>query len=125
MNKVTHSIQSFANYVNVFNFVSDGKVLGVHEGQIVEYDAETLSPLGIVVNNKELGNREVLVVDNSRALVLVNPETDDMEVIHPNDDGSYWRKYQRNKRVRQEEKAREAAAKLWLERKQEKMASKP
>ena len=56
---------------------------------------------------------------------MVNPETDDMEVIHPNDDGSYWRKYQRNKRVRQEEKAREAAAKLWLERKQEKMASKP
>lgn len=109
---------------NFFQSISDGKVLGVHEGQIVEYDAETLSPLGIVVNSKELGNREVLVVDNSRALVLVNPETDDMEVIHPNDDGSYWRKYQRNKRVRQEEKAREAAAKLWLERKQEKTTSK-
>jgi hypothetical protein len=100
-------------------------VLGFHEGQIVEYDSLTLSPLGIVVNSKELGNREVLVVDNSRALVLVNPDTDEMEVIHPNDDGSYWRKYQRNKRVRQEEKAREAAAKLWLERKQDKTVSKP
>lgn len=105
--------------------MSDGKVLGVHEGQIVEYDASTLSPLGIVVNSKELGNREVLVVDDSRALVLVNPDNDEMEVIHPNDDGSYWRKYQRNKRVRQEEKAREAAAKLWLERKHEQMVSKP
>lgn len=100
-------------------------MLGFHEGQIVEYDSLTLSPLGIVVNSKELGNREVLVVDNSRALVLVNPDTDEMEVIHPNDDGSYWRKYQRNKRVRQEEKAREAAAKLWLERKQDKTVSKP
>jgi hypothetical protein len=32
-------------------------------------------------------------------------------------DGSYWRKYQRNKRIRLEEKAREAAAKLWMDRK--------
>ncbi len=97
--------------------MNDGKVLGVHENQIVEYDEETLSPLGIVVSRKELKNREVLVVDNSKALVLIDPLTEDLEVIHPNDDGSYWRKYQRNKQIRQEEKAREAAAKLWLERK--------
>ena len=95
----------------------DGKVLGVHDGQIVEYDEKTLSPLGIVVNKEKLNNREVLVVDNSRALVLIDPKTEEMEVIHPNEDGSYWRKYQRNKQIRQEEKAREAAAKLWLERK--------
>jgi hypothetical protein len=97
--------------------MNDGKVLGVHDGQIVEYDAVTLSPLGIVVNRKELKDREVLVVDDSKVVVLVDPETDEMEVVHPNDDGSYWRKYQRNKRIRQEEKAREMAAKLWLERK--------
>ena len=96
--------------------MEDGCVLGVHEGQVVEYDASTLSPLGIVVNRKELKNREVLVVDNSKAIVLVDPETDEIDVIHPNDDGSYWRKYQRNKRVRQEEKARELAAKLWMEK---------
>jgi len=95
----------------------DGRVLGVHDGQVVEYDAETLSPLGIVVSTKELKNREVLVVDNSKAIVLVDPDTDSMEVVHPNDDGSYWRKYQRNKRIRQEEKARELAAKMWMERK--------
>jgi len=95
----------------------DGKVLGVHEGQVVEYDAETLSPLGIVVNREYMKNREVLVVDDSKAVVLVDPATDAIEVIHPNDDGSYWRKYQRNKRVRQEEKARELAAKMWMERK--------
>lgn len=95
----------------------DGKVLGVHDGQVVEYDAATLSPLGIVVNKKELGNRELLLVDDSKVIVLVDPETEEFEVIHPNDDGSYWRKYQRNKRVRQEEKARELAAKLWMEQK--------
>lgn len=98
--------------------MNDGKVLGVHEGQIVEYDNETLSPLGIVVTKKELNNREVMIVDNSKALVLINQLTDAIEVVHPNDDGSYWRKYQRNKKIRQEEKARELAAKLWLERKQ-------
>ncbi len=98
--------------------MNDGKVLGVHEGQIVEYDSETLSPLGIVVTKKELNNREVMIVDNSKALVLVNQLTDAIEVVHPNDDGSYWRKYQRNKKIRQEEKARELAAKMWLERKQ-------
>lgn len=111
-----------ANKDNIDNVVCwwhmrDGAVLGVHDGQIVEYDSETLSPLGIVVSEKELHGREVLVVDDSRAVVLVDPDhADQMEVVHPNDDGSYWRKFQRNKRVRQEEKARELAAKLWLER---------
>jgi hypothetical protein len=66
-----------------------------------------------VVNRKELKDREVLIVgDESKVVILVDPETDEMEVVHPNDDGSYWRKYQRNKRIRQEEKAREMAAKL-------------
>ncbi len=97
--------------------MTDGKVLGVHDGQIVEYDEKTLSPLGIVKNAKELGNREVLIVENSSVLVLIDPDTEDMEVVHPNSDGSYWRKYQRNKQIRLEEKAREAAAKLWIERK--------
>jgi len=96
--------------------MSDDKVLGVHEGQMVEYDTETLSPLGIVVTAKEMRNREVLVVDESKVLVLLDPDTGETEVIHPNEDGSYWRKYQRNKRIRLEEKARETAAKLWMER---------
>jgi len=96
--------------------MSDGKVIGLHEGQLVEYDAETLSPLGIVVNRKQMGDREVFVVNEGTAVILVTPDEKDVEVIHPNEDGSYWRKYQRNKRVRQEEKAREQLAKMWLER---------
>mmetsp|Transcript_22365 Transcript_22365/g.55372 ORF Transcript_22365/g.55372 Transcript_22365/m.55372 type:complete len:239 (+) Transcript_22365:554-1270(+) len=97
--------------------MNDGKVLGVHQGQLVEYDAETLSPLGIVVSKEKLGDREVLVVENGKAIVLVSEEDENfVEVVHPNEDGSYWRKFQRNKRVRQEEKAREINAKMWLKK---------
>ena len=114
--------------------MSDGKVLGLHEEQLVEYDAETLSPLGVVVTKDQLAatgsggddsgenkeesrrrrTREVLVVQDKSILVLVDDKTRDMEVIHPNADGSYWRKFQRNKKIRLEEKAREEVARRWL-----------
>lgn len=96
--------------------MADGRVIGLHEGQVVEYDAETLSPLGIVVEKKALDGREVMVVQDGTAMVLVEPTTKAFEVVHPNNDGSYWRKFQRNKKVRQEEKARELAAKEALAR---------
>ena len=99
--------------------MADGKVLGLHEKQLVEYDAETLSPLGVVVTKEQLagsnGEKEVLVVQNKSILVLVDDKTRDMEVVHPNADGSYWRKFQRNKKVRLEEKAREEVARRWLD----------
>jgi lipoate-protein ligase A len=69
--------------------MKDGRVIGLHQSQLVEYDAETLSPLGIVVNKKQLGEREVVVVENGTVLVLVNNQTRDIEVIHPNEDGKY------------------------------------
>jgi hypothetical protein len=97
--------------------MADGKVLGFHKGQLVEYDAETLSPLGVVVTEKHLRNREILVVQDRTTLVLVDDNTQEMEVIHPNGDGSYWKKFQRNKKIRLEEKAREEVAKRWLEQK--------
>ncbi len=99
--------------------MADGKVLGLHQGQLVEYDAETLSPLGVVVTEKQLGNREILVVQDRTTLVLVDDKAQKVEVIHPNSDGSYWRKFQRNKKIRLEEKAREEVAKRWLEQKQQ------
>lgn len=95
--------------------MADGKVLGLHQGQLVEYDAETLAPLGVVVTEEQMSNREVLVVQNKTALVLVDDQTQDLQVIHPNKDGSYWRKFQRNKKIRLEEKAREEVVKRWLE----------
>ena len=99
--------------------MADGAVLGLHEGQLVEYDAETLAPLGIVVNQNTLAGREVLVIEDGTAVVLVDEHNDDVEIVHPNDDGSYWRKVQRNKRIRHEEMAREAVARLWLEKKRD------
>jgi hypothetical protein len=97
--------------------MADGAVLGLHQSQLVEYDAETLSPLGVVVNRNELDGREVVVVANGTVLVLVDEASKGYEIIHPNEDGSYWRKFQRNKAVRQSEKAREAIARMWLEQK--------
>mmetsp|Transcript_13644 Transcript_13644/g.38397 ORF Transcript_13644/g.38397 Transcript_13644/m.38397 type:complete len:686 (-) Transcript_13644:468-2525(-) len=106
--------------------MADGKVLGLHEGQLVEYDAETLSPLGVVVTKDQLTakitddedtesrTKEVLVVQNKSTLVLVDDKTRETEVVHPNADGSYWRKFQRNKKIRLEEKAREEVARRWL-----------
>ena len=37
--------------------MSDGKVLGVHNGMVLEYDHLTLAPLGLVVGRDELKNR--------------------------------------------------------------------
>lgn len=99
------------------------KVLGVHEGQIVEYDAETLSPLGIVLDKEHLAGREVVVADGEvlmlmRSLDDLNESTTekDYEIVHPNEDGSYWRKFQKNKLIRQQEKEREKLAEAWIKR---------
>lgn len=104
-------------------FHLDDKVLGVHEGQIVEYDAETLSPLGIVLDKEHLAGREVVVADGEvlmlmRSLDDLNESTTatDYEIVHPNEDGSYWRKFQKNKLVRQQEKEREKFAEAWVKR---------
>mmetsp|Transcript_33909 Transcript_33909/g.79838 ORF Transcript_33909/g.79838 Transcript_33909/m.79838 type:complete len:355 (-) Transcript_33909:109-1173(-) len=98
--------------------MADGRTLGVHGGQVVEYDAETLSPLGIVVEKERLLGREVVVVNEGEALVLIDNRAEGVpplvEVIHPNDDGSYWLRLQRNKRVRQAEKLREQLASEWV-----------
>lgn len=97
----------------------DGRVLGVHDGMVVEYDSECLSPLGIVCDRDQLQGREVAVVDGGRALLLlewrIGREGPEHEVIHPDADGSYWRKRQRNKAIRIAEKGREKLAKEWVQ----------
>ena len=99
--------------------MADGKVLGLHQGQLVEYDAETLAPIGVVVTEEQLHGREVLLVQNKKTLVLVDDAKHEMQVIHPNRDGSYWRKFW-NKKRRLEEKAREEVfAKRWVEKQQQ------
>jgi len=99
-----------------------GRVLGVHNGMVLEYDSSTLAPLGLVVGKDELQGRQVAVIDSGlnqqdgaqmeqreQALVLYD-ESGNLTVVQPNEDGSYWRKIVRNKMVRMKEKRREKAA---------------
>lgn len=95
----------------------DGAVLGCHNGMIIEYDAQTLAPLGMVVSRDELLGRRVAVIDDEwggSALVLYDDEHNDATVVQPNEDGSYWRKVVRNKMHRMREMRRVAAAKTWM-----------
>lgn len=103
-----------------------GRVLGVHKGMVIEYDASTLAPLGLVVGKDELAGRAVAVIDSGldnqdgsydavqiekreQAVILYDDEGN-ITVVQPNEDGSYWRKIVRNKMVRMKEKRREKAA---------------
>mmetsp|Transcript_1056 Transcript_1056/g.1748 ORF Transcript_1056/g.1748 Transcript_1056/m.1748 type:complete len:538 (-) Transcript_1056:280-1893(-) len=99
-----------------------GRVLGVHNGMVLEYDASTLAPLGLVVGKDELAGRQVAVVDSGlneqdgadfeareQAVILYDDEMN-VTVVQPNEDGSYWRKIVRNKMIRMKEKRRETAA---------------
>jgi len=108
--------------------MADGAVLGVHDGMIIEYDATSLAPLGMVVSKDELMGRKVAVIDSGinqcdgaecvqkeQALVLYADDSDDITVVQPNEDGSYWRKIVRNKMHRMKEARRAKAAKKWLE----------
>jgi len=72
-----------------------------------------------------IAGREVVVAGNGRALLLCPPleslthdslTSPDITIVHPNEDGSYWRKFQRNKLLRSREKERENMAKDWLAR---------
>ena len=50
-----------------------GRVLGVHNGMVLEYDPSTLAPLGLVVAKDELNGRQVSVsvsVSVSRSALL-------------------------------------------------------
>ena len=95
----------------------DGAVLGLHDGVLMEYDSATLAPLGLVADKEQLHGREVVVVggNNGReqALVLMDSSSGEWEIVHPNDDGSYWRRRQRNKSIRLREKRREQVVKAW------------
>jgi hypothetical protein len=116
--------------------MSDGKVLGVHDGMVIEYDPTTLAPLGMVISKDELMGRKVAVIDagiegcevdvrgdaecageatvKEQALILYDDKTNDVTVVQPNEDGSYWRKIVRNKMIRMKEQRRVKAAKKWI-----------
>lgn len=115
--------------------LASGHVLGLLNGMLLEYDQSTLAPLGLVVSADELIGKRIAVVDsgieeceinfdsvgmegadcgsteNSREqAVIIYDENNNITVIQPNEDGSYWRKIVRNKIARMKEKRREKAA---------------
>jgi hypothetical protein len=116
--------------------LSDGVVLGVMNGMLLEYDSSTLAPLGLVLSANELLGKAIAVVDSGlddcivmdengmenvecddhynqreQAVILYDLEgTGGITVVQPNEDGSYWRKIVRNKIARMKERRREKAA---------------
>ena len=119
MNKKKRNINTKENSVCWWH-MSDGKVLGVHNGMVLEYDQVTLAPLGLVVGRDELKNRYLAIVDSGievdqiklklqnndkmslnldhreQAIILYDDDFN-VTVVQPNEDGSYWRKIVRNK----------------------------
>jgi len=114
--------------------MSCGRVLGVYDGRLIEYEPSTLAPLGLVVGQDELKGKQVVVVGSGadtcrvdsakvsevegmegvdctesegeeQAVLLVDKEGV-VTVVQPNEDGSYWRKIVRNKMIRMKEKRR-------------------
>jgi len=124
--------------------MSCGRVLGVYDGRLIEYEPSTLAPLGLVVGQDELEGKRVIVVgsgiqaeckvDNAalssavgmegadcaeaeaeeQAVLLVDDATGMVTVVQPNEDGSYWRKIVRNKMIRMKEKRRLQAGKAFV-----------
>ena len=78
-------------------------VLGIHNGQLIEYDVATLAPLGLVVGIDELVNKKISIVDNpsddqqNQSVILLNKIDGSVSVVQPNENGSYWRRFDRNK----------------------------
>lgn len=115
-----------------------GRVLGMLNGNLIEYDPSTLAPLGLVVGADELVGKRLAVIESGldaycevdesdqvgmegadcvdaepgeQAVILFDPATKSSTVIQPNEDGSYWRKIVRNKMIRMKENRRIKAAK--------------
>jgi len=122
--------------------MSCGRVLGVYDGRLIEYDPSTLAPLGLVVGQDELEGKQVVVLgsgveecrtdtvriseaegmegadcadnEGEEQAVLLVDESGVVTVVQPNEDGSYWRKIVRNKMIRMKEKRRMQAAKAYV-----------
>ena len=116
-------------------YMDCGRVLGMLNGNMIEYDRSTLAPLGLVVGADELIGKRIAVVmsgeegcevseeigmegaecegfaGREQAVLLIDDTDGSVTVVQPNEDGSYWRKIVRNKMIRMKEVRRERAAK--------------
>lgn len=116
--------------------LSCGRVMGMLNGNLIEYDSSTLAPLGLIVGADELIGKSIAVIDSGlenciiddvsgmegadcaggvgplreQAVIMYDKEGV-VTVVQPNEDGSYWRKIVRNKMIRMKEVRRVKAAK--------------
>jgi len=96
--------------------MDNGAVLGIHDGMLLEYDAETLAPLGVLVSKEDLDGRMVEVAEDGIQVKLVadnkssGPEESDVLTISPNENGSYFRIFQTNKWLRWKREQEQQAA---------------
>eukprot|EP00904_Undaria_pinnatifida_P008228 jgi/Undpi1/4535/HiC_scaffold_18.g07889.m1 len=65
---------AYSEDVRCWWHMADGRVLGVHDGMIVEYDQELLAPIGVVRDREQLGGRDVIVIEEGSAVMLVPKE---------------------------------------------------
>ncbi len=96
-------------------YMADGRALGMLKGMLIEYDSSTLAPLGLVVGADELIGKRIGVIDSGvpeeecaiseeegmegadcaeadardQAVILLD-EDNNLTVVQPNEDGSYW-----------------------------------
>mmetsp|Transcript_761 Transcript_761/g.2251 ORF Transcript_761/g.2251 Transcript_761/m.2251 type:complete len:782 (-) Transcript_761:151-2496(-) len=115
-----------------------GRVLGIYDGRLIEYDPSTLAPLGLVVGADELKGRQIIICGSGaeacridlesmtqegmegadcadaepleQAVLLVDP-SGLVTCVQPNEDGSFWRKIVRNKMIRMKENRRQKVGK--------------
>lgn len=118
-------------------YMDCGRVLGMLNGMLIEYDKSTLAPLGLVVGADELLGKRIAVINSGepgecaisdevgmegadcteviqakeQAVLLLDDADGSVTIVQPNEDGSYWRKIVRNKMIRMKEVRRERAAK--------------
>lgn len=59
--------------------LSCGRVLGVVNGMMLEFDKSTLAPLGLVVSGDELLGKQVAIVDSGLEECMINFEEDQEE----------------------------------------------
>jgi hypothetical protein len=121
-------------------YMACGRVLGMLNGMLIEYDKSTLAPLGLVVGADELVGKRVAVIDSGldgeceisydegmegsdcggfdgreQSVLLIDDTDGSVVVVQPNEDGTYWRKIVRNKMVRMKEVRRQKAAKAFAQ----------
>lgn len=59
--------------------LADGRVLGMLNGMLLEYDRSTLAPLGLVVSKDELAGKYIAVIDSGLEECSINFDDIGME----------------------------------------------